>query len=302
MRAPFVKMLVCVSLFCVTTAAFAGARSGATCTVNDTADAGGLCAVSENYRIDGSIGAIGGVSVKDGEAETLKAGYIGQLTEISRVVVTATPGSVNEGETAQLSGIAELDDTTVAVLGGGEIAWREPASPVASLSAGGLAAAAAVYADTPAVVTGCYLNVTGQGAFLVLDVDPDNFGLYADDLLPDWWQVHYFGTNNPLGLADAINITGRSNRYSYTADLDPTDPASVFEIVAISNQPPNRVIVFRPTSTNRVYRLLYASNLVSGVWTNLPGQTPVPGLPGQMSLSDTHGAEALFYRVEVQVP
>ena len=47
-------------------------------------------------------------------------------------------------------------------------------------------------------------------------------------------------------------------------DLDPTNPASVFEVIAVSNEAPNRLIGFRPTSTGRVYRLLYATNLRHG--------------------------------------
>ena len=299
MQALSTKVLVSVSWLGASTAVLAGARAGLICTVNDTADAGGLCATSANYRIDGSVGGVGATA---GPAGQLRAGYIGQLTEVTNLVVAAATGAVNEGETTQLGGFAKLDDATVTVVGGGEIAWCAPAYPVASLSSGGLAAAAAVFADSPAVVTGRYLSVAGWGAFSVLDCDPDNYGLYAADLLPDGWQVQFFGVNNPQGLADAINVTGRSNRYSYTADLDPTNPASVFEIVAISNLPPSRVVVFGATSTNRVYRLLYTSDLAGGAWTNLPGQVPTPGQPGQTSLTDAPGAAARFYRVEVQVP
>jgi hypothetical protein len=62
------------------------------------------------------------------------------------------------------------------------------------------------------------------------------------------------------------------------------------------------VICFKTASAGRVYRLLYATNLVSGVWTNLPGATWASGQAGQMSLSDTNAATARFYRVQVQVP
>ena len=54
---------------------------------------------------------------------------------------------------------------------------------------------------------------------------------------------------------------------------------------------------FRSSSTGRLYRLMYATNLLSGVWTNLPGVTPAPGLPGEMTLSDTNTAPVRFYRV-----
>lgn len=78
--------------------------------------------------------------------------------------------------------------------------------------------------------------------------------------------------------------------------------SSVFQIVAISNQPPDQVVLFRATSAGRVYRLLYATDLSGGAWTNLPGTTWASGLAGQMSLCDTNTAAARLYRVQVQVP
>lgn len=278
--------------------AFAGSRSGGNCTVNDTTDGGGQRATSANYTMDGSVGGIGGISSNVAPPETLKAGYIGQLTEVTNLAVTASPAATNENATSQLGGIAGLDDATVTVLAGSNILWSAPGFPISSISAAGLATAMSVYSNTFGTVTGCYLGMTGSG----MDSNPDNFGSYAGDGLPDGWQVRYFGTNNPLGMACATNCTGQNNLYTYIADLDPTNPASVFEVVAVSNQPPDRVVCFRTTSTGRVYRLLYATNLVSGVWTNLPGATWTPGLAGQMSLCDTNAAAVRFYRIHVQVP
>ena len=48
--------------------------------------------------------------------------------------------------------------------------------------------------------------------------------------------------------------------------------------------------------------MLYTTNLLSGAWTHLPGQTPTPGQAGKMALSDTNAAAVRFYRVQVQVP
>lgn len=302
MRTLAAEMLLVVSLLGAAATVFAGSRSGGNCAVNDTLDGGGQCATSASYRADGSIGGIGGVTIAEYPRQMLKAGFVGQLTEVTNFVATAAPGAANEGGNAQLGGIAGLDDATVTVLVGNEIVWSAPVYPVGAIGADGLATVAIVYANTQAVVTGSYLAVSGWGTFLVLDTDPDNYGIYAGDQVPDWWQVRYFGTNNPLGVAGATNVSGHNNRYTYTADLDPTNPASVFEIVAVSNQPPSRVIGFRTTSTGRVYRLLYATNLVSGVWTNLPGQTPTSGLADRMSLSDTNAAAVRFYRVQVQLP
>lgn len=82
-------------------------------------------------------------------------------------------------------------------------------------------------------------------------------------------------SSEPSRRNRATNATGQDNLYAYTADLNPTNPASCFEIVGVSNQPPNRVICFRPrSSTGRLYRLMYVTNRASGAWTALPGATP----------------------------
>jgi len=224
------------------------------------------------------------------------------LTEVTNVLVIASPAAMNEGGVLQLTGLAGLDDATVSALAGSNILWAAPGFPVASITPAGAATAAVVWSNTSGVVTGSYLGVNGSGLVLVLDSDPDNYGLYAGDLIPDRWQVQYFGTNNPAGMAGANNSRWKSNLYTYTADLDPTNPASVFAVIAFSNQPPSRVVCFQTTSTGRVYRLSYATNLLDGAWTDLPGTTWVPGLAGQMSLSDTNAAAIRFYRVQVQVP
>jgi hypothetical protein len=282
------------------TALFAGSRSGGNCTVNDTTDSGGQRATSANYTADGSIGGIGGIST--GTTQTLKSGYIGQLTEVTNVTVVASPASANENDTLQLTGVAMLDDATMTTLAGNEISWATPGFPVASISPAGLATTTAVCSNTWGVVSGAFLGVNGSGLVLVLDSNPDNYGIYASDGIPDWWQAQFFGASNPLGLASATNITGRSNLYTYIADLNPTNPAAIFEVTAVSTQPPNRLVWFSSSSTGRLYRLLYTTNLVSGVWTNLPDTTPVAGSSGQMALTDTNAASPRFYRVQVQLP
>lgn len=264
-------------------------------------DSGGQRASSASYRNDGSIGGIGGVSSNAGGGQTVKSGYVGQLTDVTNLTVTATPGTVNEGGTSQLNGLAGLDDATVVVVEGSNIVWRAPVYPIAAVGSAGVATAAQVYADASATATGNYLAVSGSGLLLVVDSNPDNWGLYAIDQIPDWWQCRYFGTNDPLGRASATNVTGQNNLYAYIADLVPTNPAAAFEIVAVSNHPPSRVVYFLPASTARVYGLQYSTNLLSGSWTNL---TPLTnwGSGGLSWLSDTNAASPRFYRIGVQVP
>jgi len=262
-------------------------------------DSGGQRMASDKYSIDSSLGGIGGVTTDD--CVTLKSGFIGQLTEVANLVLIAAQNPVSEGGTSQFSGIAGLDDATVVAVDGSNIVWTAPVYPISALSPEGQATLANVYADTAGAITGCYLGVTGAGVILVLDNNPDNFGLYAGDEIPDDWQARYFGQNNVNGRACATNATGRNNLYAYIADLCPTNPESRFEIMAITNQVPTNAVYFQ-SSSNRLYRLEWTTNLVAGSWTNLPGATPTTGNGHLFWLTDTNAAAARFYRVTVRVP
>ena len=264
-----------------------------------TVDGGGQRTTSANYTMDGSVGGIGGASASGGI--TLKPGFIGQLTEVTNLAVSAAPASVNEGRISQLSGLAGLDDGTLVVVEGSNVVWVTPAYPIGTIGADGSATMANVYADTSGVVTGRYLGVAGSGVILVLDSNPDDYGMYANDQIPDAWQVRFFGTNNASGCASATNATGQNNLYAYIADLCPTNPNSCFEIVAISNRAPTNAVCFL-SSSNRLYRLEWTTNLIAGVWTNTPSVVPVAGNGGLFWLTDTNAPSPRFYKVSVRVP
>jgi hypothetical protein len=44
-------------------------------------------------------------------------------------------------------------------------------------------------------VSGCYRGIAGGGDVLGMDSDPDNYGIYEADGIPDGWQVRWFGTS-----------------------------------------------------------------------------------------------------------
>jgi hypothetical protein len=268
-------------------------------TAASTVDGGGQRTASANYTMDGSVGGIGNISTGGGIA--LKGGYVGQLTEVTNLAITAAPGSVSEGGSSQLSGIAGLDDATVVAVEGSNIVWSAPVYPISAVGADGVASAAIVYDNASGVVTGRYLGVAGSGLILVLNGNPDNFGLYAGDQVPDDWQVRYFGLNNPNGVASATNATGQNNLYAYIADLCPTNPNSCFEIIAISNRTSTNAVCFF-SSSNRLYRLEWTTNLIGGVWTNSPGAIPVSGSGSLFWLNDTNAASPRFYKVSVRLP
>lgn len=261
-------------------------------------DAGGGRSGGGGYAMDGSIGGIGGVAT--GGGVILKSGFIGQLSEVTNLVLNAAPAAAAEGAISQLSGLAGLDDGSVVALAGSSIVWSV-AYPVSAIGADGRATLGPVYADASGAVTGRYLGGSGSVVVWVLDANPDDFGLYAGDQIPDSWQVQHFGVNNPGGQGAATNATGRSNLYAYSADLDPNDPGSQFEILAASNAPPVFSLCVL-ASSNRQYRLAWTTNMLAGGWTNTPGAVPVSGPGGPFWMSDTNSASTRLYRVEVRVP
>lgn len=57
------------------------------------------------------------------------------------------------------------------------------------------------------------------------------------------------------------------------------------------------------SSSARVYVLQGASNLVEGIWTNVPGGGPRTGIGGADSMMDSNiPPSGPFYRMEVQLP
>jgi hypothetical protein len=93
------------------------------------------------------------------------------------------------------------------------------------------------------------------------------------------------------GMMDGAEIVAATN---------PTNASSRFHVTAVSNLPPLRVY-FDPSATGRLYSLQWRADLVSGAWTNVPGQTNMPGEP--QWLTDTNSAVSTrLYRVGVRLP
>jgi hypothetical protein len=185
----------------------------------------------------GSLSGISGISTTVSPPVTVRQGYIGQLYEVTSLVVTAVPAVVSEVSISQLGATATLDDGTILVVAGSNVSWGAISYPIASISASGLVTPSAVYADTTGTVSGYYLGASNTLSLLVLDANPDNFGIYASDGIPDLWQVQYFGTNNPEGVPSVdADGTGQNNLFKYLAGLDPTNSASVLRITDIARE------------------------------------------------------------------
>jgi hypothetical protein len=296
-----VRVLAVVLSLTTSTTCFAGTL------VTSSVDSGGQRTTSANYTMDGSIGGIGGISSAVSPPETVKHGYIGQLSDVISVSVTGTPAQVNETSTSQLSGTATLDDATVTALAGSNINWSAPSFPISSINTNGLATASVVYANTNGTVSGSYLGTPGNGSLLVLDSNPDNYGSYAGDGLNDGWQVSFFGQPpNPQAAPSADpDGDGQNNQFEYTAGLEPTNSASVLllRIEHVAGQPDQKKLTFLPWASGRTYTTEYRTDLVTGAYTNLTGYSGPTTNGTEVSVTDLNATEAAkFYRIKITYP
>jgi hypothetical protein len=249
--------------------------------------------------MDGSVGGVGGIS--SASADTAKAGYIGQLTEVVSVSATGTPSQVNEGTASQLTGLAMLDDTTISMLTGSDIAWDFVTYPFQSVDSNGvLTAAANVYASPAGTVSGMYLGSTGAASVRVL-------GPYATADIPDSWLIQYFGmppNPNAAPTADADG-TGQNNLFKYVAGLDPTNPASVFVLLIqnVTEQPNQKNLLFNPVADGRTYTPEFTTNVVGTAYATLPGIGGPTTNGYQVTVTDPNATERQkSYRIHITYP
>jgi hypothetical protein len=233
----------------------------------ETADGGGLRGASASYTVNASATS-GGAGAS--AAYTARTGFAGQLLDPAALSLTALPLTVNEEATRQLSATLLFDDATTASLAAADVTWSVDSGPLAGISPSGLATAATVYQDTLAVARGSYQSVTGPLALTVLDIFPDNFENYGHDGLPDDWQVHYFGVNNPRA-APLLDPDGDTwdNLFEYNACLIPTDPRSTFSIIISDTNAGGHQVTFSPRLPDCEYTLLGSSDLA--LWVPVTG-------------------------------
>jgi hypothetical protein len=287
------------------TATAATRRSADYSFTTETMDGGGRKTSSAAYANDGSIGGLGGVSAVPAPVETIKHGYIGQLYELSTVVVSATPATVDEGTTRQLTVGAACDDGTAVPLAASEVAWSVDAGPITSIDATGLATAGIVYQNEPATVRAQFQGAFGILALTVINVDIDDFGSYAGDGLDDLWQVQNFGLNNPSGISTADpDGDGQDNLFEYTAGTLPLDDSSRFQlrIDRVDGQPNQKNIVFSPRFPTRTYTVQFRDDFSSSSFASLVGTTTTD-VDTERTVKDLNATGfSKFYRVSISFP
>ncbi|MDZ4405426.1 hypothetical protein [Prosthecobacter sp.] len=273
--------------------------------VTDAADSGGKRTTSASYTNDGSAGGIVGVSTVATPAETAKHGYIGQLTEVTALQLVATPMTVNEGGTRQLSGVALLDDLTTNIVPVASITWSIQSGPLIGINTNGLVTAATVYQDTLATGQGVYAGHTGTLGLTVLNVNTDDIPGYSSDGLDDAWQVQYFGLNNPNAAPTLdSDFDGQTNFFEFIAGLSPISGTSRFLIdsAPVPNQPGQMNIVISPRLPDRTYTVQCNTTLASTDWAPLTTFTTTDA-GQQRTITDTSATGTRkFYRVQITKP
>ena len=85
----------------------------------------------------------------------------------------------------------------------------------------------------------------------------------------------------------------------YLAGTDPNNAASFFHVSAITAAPP-AVAMCVLSVTNRIYSLQWQTDLVSGLWNDVTGQTNVAGNGSPLWLTDTNSLSPSFHKVSVR--
>lgn len=283
----------------VHTAAFAGTRDSASYSVPaDSTEPGGGRATSVSYTVDTSIGGIAGISTVAAAPESLKAGFAGQLYDVTGLAVTSAAPSVNENASLQLAAWQVLDDSSFLALGANAVTWSVLGGPIGGISSAGLATAGTVFADTAASVQGAFAGFTGSLNLTVLNVNSDDFGTYAADGLPDDWQVQHFGADNPLAAPDAdASHTGQTNLLKYVAGLNPTDHGSRFIVdsQAVAGHPGYRDVVISPRYPDRTYVVESTADFAS--WDVVTGM--IFDMGTTRIVTDTNAGDQRYYHVRI---
>lgn len=295
------KHLWILPLLLLVTHARSAPRSSMSYTISaDTLSSAGGHATSTSYSGDGSLGGISGIATAAAPAETLKGGYIGQLTEVTALKIAATSTTLNEGTTLPLTATATLDDATTSVLIWSDLIWITLSNGALSVNSDGLATAGNVYQTSVLPVIGWYYGVNNTLNLTVVNTGTDDFGIYSADGIPDTWQVQYFGLDNPLAAASADpSGTGQTNLFKYTSGLDPTDHHARF-LTGVGSSGNGRTLTLSPRLPDRTYTVQYSTDLTH--WQPLTGAI-IEDNGQTRTVTDPDTISPLkFYRVQVSYP
>ena len=153
------------------TARAVGSTSSDYRATTDIIDSGGGRSATADYTNDSSIGGEFDLSAASAPEQSFRQGYIGQLYEAQAIELVATPASVTEGLTTQLTGMATMDDDTLVRLLGGDPVWSVVNGPITGIALNGNATAGEVFINAPATVRGSWDGIEGDLVLTVLNAN-----------------------------------------------------------------------------------------------------------------------------------
>jgi hypothetical protein len=135
-------------------------------------------------------------------------------------------------------------------------------------------------------------------ALTVQQLVPDPTADVDLDGMPDGWETEKFGTTTNGATGD-VDEDGWTNLEEYIADTHPANGGSAWPPVSIDG---GYNILIGQTSTARLYRLFWTTNLLGqpAQWWAMP--ETAPGTGGTISLPMNTGDNVRYYRGGVQLP
>jgi hypothetical protein len=277
----------------------AATRSSANYTVStEILDTAGELATSQSYRNTPSVGGCAGPAASTAGNAAVQPGFIAQLAPVTRLALTADGTSLAESGTSQFAAWEILADATRAPLAPAAVTWSAASGPI-SVSSAGLVTATPVAQDTAAVAAAAYAGFTATLPLAILNTAGPGF-TYANDGIPDDWQVAYFGVANP-NAAPGLDPDhdGFTNVFEYSAGLDPTNSASCFSFTVqpVPGQPARKNIIFNPRYATATYTVEASTDLSH--WSPLTAFTTTDS-GTQRTVTDLAATQAnKFYRVVI---
>src|SRR5262249_35731638 len=106
-------------------------------------------------------------------------------------------------------------------------------------------------------------------------------------------------TNSQSCASCDASGTGQNNLFKYVAGLNPTNPASIFNL-RIAGQ---INLIFDPIVAGRTYSPEFRTNLASGSFTNLTGYSGPNTNGNQATIPDLNATQPQkFYRIRISLP
>ena len=297
--------LQCAALTLLAPLAPAQIRSSANYSIAaETAGVTSGSASSANYKQVSEAGAesaVSGTATAGGTAYVAKHGFTGQLYDVQSVSFTPPQAGLPESGALPLQPRALMTDGTL-LTDPRPFRYVTDRPDISSVSTGGLLTLGIYYDDVVIPVRASLDTASGTMQVTLLDRQPDNWGSYAGDGLPDWWQVEKFGVGNPLAApgADPDGDTW-SNHFEYFASLEPLLAASRFQMNFRLNGNTGE-ITYGPVMPGSSYKVEWSTDFVT--WTLLSGETPVDagGFRTEFDPDAVTEGTRRFYRVLVSRP